>query len=105
MSKTLSIIGFTHDHFFLSNFYPCEVEFEGAAFGEVATAFKHLASALVRSSFATAQAPSQTLTAYEEAEALRTYAAGIQQQDPGFAQDLFAAADRHEIEAAGATVH
>jgi hypothetical protein len=32
----------------------------------------------------------------------RSYAADIQAQDPDFAQDLFAAADRHEIEAAAA---
>jgi hypothetical protein len=78
----------------------------GAAFGEVATAFKHLASALVRTTFTTAEAPTQTLTAYEEAEALRSYAADIQAQDPDFAQDLFAAANRHEIAAAdGVMVH
>ena len=72
----------------------------GAALGEVAVAFKHLASALVRNTFAPATAASHTLTAFEEAEALRSYAADIQSQDPDFAQDLFAAADRHEIEAA-----
>jgi hypothetical protein len=78
----------------------------GAAFGEVAVAFKHLASALVSTAFTPAAAPTATLTAFEEAEALRSYAADIQNQDPDFAQDLFAAADRHEIEAAAAaTVH
>ena len=71
-----------------------------AALSEVAVAFKHLASALLRSAFSPAAAPAKHLTAYEEAEALRSFAADIQQQDPGFAQDLFAAADRHEIEAA-----
>ena len=35
-------------------------------------------------------------TAYQEAEELRTYAAHIQSADPEFANDLFAAADRHE---------
>lgn len=35
-------------------------------------------------------------TAYQEAEELRTYAAHIQSSDPEFANDLFAAADRHE---------
>ncbi|PQA76347.1 hypothetical protein [Rhodoferax sp. TS-BS-61-7] len=35
-------------------------------------------------------------TAYQEAEELRTYAATIQSSDPEFANDLFAAADRHE---------
>ena len=78
----------------------------GAALGEVAVAFKHLASALVSNTFAPANAASHTQTAFEEAEALRSYAADIQEQDPSFAQDLFAAADRHEIEAtAAATVH
>jgi hypothetical protein len=76
----------------------------GAALGEVAVAFKHLASALVQKVFAGASEQSHTLTAYEEAEALRTYAADIQSQDPNFAQDLFAAADRHEIEAVALAV-
>jgi hypothetical protein len=71
-----------------------------AALGEVALAFQHLASALVQKVFSRASEQSHTLTAYQEAEALRTYAADIQAQDPDFAQDLFAAADRHEIEAA-----
>jgi hypothetical protein len=72
----------------------------GAALTEVAIAFQHLASALVSKVVAPSETVSQPLTAYEEAEALRTYAASIQAQDPHFAQDLFCAADRHEIEAA-----
>ena len=72
----------------------------GAALAEVAVAFQHLASALVRKVFSPASVETKTLTAFEEAEALRTYAADIQSQDPEFAQDLFAAADRHEIDAA-----
>lgn len=71
-----------------------------SAMGEVAVAFKHLASALVQEVLAPAAVEPQHLTAYEEAEQLRTYAADIQSQDPDFAQDLFAAADRHEVEAA-----
>ena len=43
------------------------------------------------------------MTAFEEAEQLRSYAAEIQSEDPEFAQDLFAAADRHEIEAGALT--
>lgn len=74
----------------------------GAAFGEVAVAFKHLATALLRTAFSPAAVQSPVLTAFEEAEQLRTYASDIQSQDPEFAQDLFAAADRHEIEAAAA---
>jgi hypothetical protein len=72
----------------------------GAAFSEVAVAFQHLASALVRKVLAPNVVQTQALTAFQEAEALRSYAADIQSQDPEFAQDLFAAADRHEIEAA-----
>jgi hypothetical protein len=72
----------------------------GSALGEVAIAFKHLASALVRKVLAPSSTVAQPLTAFEEAEQLRSYAAEIQSQDPNFAQDLFCAADRHEIEAA-----
>jgi hypothetical protein len=71
-----------------------------SALGEVTVAFKHLASALVQKVLAPAAVESKQLTAYEEAEQLRTYAAEIQSHDENFAQDLFAAADRHEIEAA-----
>lgn len=35
-------------------------------------------------------------TRYTEAEALREYAQRYVDRDPGFASDLFAAADRHE---------
>lgn len=70
------------------------------ALGEVAVAFKHLAVALFTRAPAE-QAPH--ITAFEEAEQLRTFAAEIQSQDPDFAQDLFAAADRHEIESAKAS--
>jgi hypothetical protein len=72
----------------------------GAALGEVAIAFKHLASTLVRKVLSPTNRLAQPLTAFEEAEQLRTYAAEIQSQDPDFAQDLFCAANRHEIEAA-----
>lgn len=75
-----------------------------SALGEVALAFKHLALALVQTAFASKLVDAQPLTAFEEAEALRTYAAELQAQDPDFAQDLFAAADRHEI-AAAASAH
>lgn len=67
------------------------------ALGEVAVAFKHLAVALFTRAPAAAAAQ---LSAFEEAEQLRSYALEIQSQDPDFALDLFAAADRHEAEAA-----
>ena len=34
----------------------------------------------------------------QEAESLRAYALSIRQSDPGFAADLYAAADRHELQ-------
>lgn len=84
----------------LNTLAPSEASSIGAALGEVATAFQHLASALVRKVLAPSGAVAQPLTAFEEAEQLRNYAAEIQSQDPDFAQDLFCAADRHEIKAA-----
>lgn len=61
--------------------------------------------ATVREMFATwfnAQATAKTasipraLTAFEEAEQLRAMANDLLSSDPAFAQDLYAAADRHE---------
>ena len=40
MSKTAPVLGFTHDHFFLSNFFPCKVEFEGAVYPTTENAFQ-----------------------------------------------------------------
>lgn len=37
------------------------------------------------------------LTAFEEAQNMRQMADGFLRSDPSFAQDLYAAADRHEI--------
>ncbi len=37
------------------------------------------------------------LTRFEEAEQLRAMADDLQSSDPAFAQDLYAAADRHEL--------
>ncbi len=36
-------------------------------------------------------------TAQESAQALRVFASSVAASDPGFASDLFAAADRHEF--------
>jgi hypothetical protein len=48
--------------------------------------------------FATrAATPARPLSRFEEAEQLRAMAADVQQSDPAFAQDLYAAADRHEL--------
>lgn len=40
----------------------------------------------------------RTLTRFEEAEQVRAMAMDLLDSDPAFAQDLFAAADRHELE-------
>ncbi len=41
--------------------------------------------------------PARPLTRFEEAEQLRAMADDLQSSDPAFAQDLYAAADRHEL--------
>lgn len=51
-------------------------------------------AAVSRPAPAAAQAP---LTAFEEAENLRAIAFEWLQSDPEFAQDLYCAADRHEL--------
>ena len=40
MGKTPPVLGFTHDRFFLSNSFPCEIEFEGAAYPAAENAFQ-----------------------------------------------------------------
>jgi hypothetical protein len=44
-------------------------------------------------------ATSHPLTVFEEAEQVRTMANAMMQSDPRMAQDLYAAADRHELQA------
>ena len=39
----------------------------------------------------------RVLSKFEEAQAVRAMASDLQATDPGFAQDLFAAADRHQF--------
>ncbi len=41
--------------------------------------------------------PARPLTRFEEAEQLRAMADDVAKSDPAFAQDLYAAADRHEL--------
>lgn len=58
--------------------------------------------ATVRQLFATGFKARETakpiaLTRFEEAEKLRAMACDLQSSDPTFAQDLYAAADRHEF--------
>lgn len=46
---------------------------------------------------ARATTPARPLTRFEEAEQLRAMADDLVSSDPAFAQDLYAAADRHEL--------
>ena len=55
-----------------------------------------LKAALLRLMAGTAKKPVPRDPAREAAE-VRTLAEGIRRTDPGFAADLFAAADRHEL--------
>lgn len=68
----------------------------GASVRELLVAGQHLALAIWHTAFAPAAAQAAAQTAFEEAEALRSFAATLQRTDPDFARDLFAAADRHE---------
>jgi len=73
----------------------------GEALRELAAAGQRLVVALwaAAGSRASTMLQQPALTAYEEAEQLRTFALGYIDSDPHFANDLFAAADRHEISA------
>ena len=66
-----------------------------SAMQELVTAASHLFAALSDSLFKTA-AP-RALTAFDEAEQVRKMAEAYADSDRGFAADLFAAADRHEM--------
>ena len=66
----------------------------GASLQALLTAGQALVVALWQAALGTKIATAKT--ACQEAEELRTYAAQIQSVDPEFANDLFAAADRHE---------
>ena len=56
--------------------------------------------AMVAGWFASSQpAPARPLTRREEADQLRAMADDLLKSDPAFAQDLYAAADRHELKA------
>jgi hypothetical protein len=67
------------------------------AFNELALASRNLITALWASLIQ--GKVSQPLTAHEEAEELREMAYRLSASDPHFAQDLYAAAERHECSA------
>lgn len=74
-----------------------------AALHELAVASRHLITALLASP-AWRSEPT-TLTVRQEADNLRTMADGLALSDPHFAQDLYAAANRHEWNSAHADVN
>ena len=68
----------------------------GIALQELTVAGRHLGVALL-SSLRHQNAARRPQTAYDEAESLRAYAQTFEKTDRGFAADLYAAADRHEL--------
>ncbi|MDR7380278.1 hypothetical protein J2X19_004980 [Rhodoferax ferrireducens] len=67
-----------------------------SALRELATAAANLVAAVSASLFQ--KSAPRALTVFEEAEQVRLMAESYADTDPGFAADLFAAADRHEIQ-------
>jgi len=80
------------------NLAPVQPSNVGEALRELAVASHRLMLALWAAAGSRASAARQrpALTAFEEAEQLRTFALDYVNSDPHFAADLFAAADRHE---------
>jgi hypothetical protein len=68
-----------------------------ASVRELLIAGKHLVLALWSVAFVLTPKQAAAKTAAQEADALREYAITMQRSDPAFADDLFAAADRHEM--------
>ncbi|QDL55161.1 hypothetical protein [Rhodoferax aquaticus] len=68
----------------------------GSAVKELATAAQKLVAALWAAATQSSVVAPRKLTAFEEAEQLRAYAASLPKYERDFAHDLFAAADRHE---------
>ena len=66
-----------------------------SALQELFTAASHLVAAVSATLFKTAEP--RALTVFEEAEQVRKMAEAFADNDRGFAADLFAAADRHEL--------
>jgi hypothetical protein len=66
----------------------------GQALKELGKATANLISAIASGNFSSKER--RALTRAEEAEELRHFAYTLRARDPSFAEDLFAAADRHE---------
>lgn len=86
-NTTLHSQGLTHD-----------VQTVSSALHDLAVATQRLLQA-VWATFTHRPEPSPALTALQEANQLRTYADRISACDPHHAQDLYAVAMRHEVQA------
>jgi hypothetical protein len=69
----------------------------GTALRELAGAAHRLALALWAATVDRTRAQSQEASAFEAAAELRTFASSLPASDHSFAEDLYAAADRHEM--------
>lgn len=68
----------------------------GVALQELGIAAQHLVKALWMAFSERFTRPTSEPTPQQAAQELRVFASSIAASDPGFASDLFAAADRHE---------
>lgn len=80
-----------------SNIAAAQPSTVGIALRELGVAAQRLAVALWASVTTRSVSRSSVLSASEEAQELRAFASSIAATDPSFADDLFAAADRHEF--------
>jgi hypothetical protein len=78
------------------SFRPARSGGVGQAFGDLALATARLTKALL-SSLRRPVRHGRRLSVVEEANELRQFASTYMRTDPGFAADLMAAADRHEL--------
>jgi len=69
----------------------------GFALQELGVAAQHLAKAIWLTLVASVTREAKEPTPQQAAQELRVFASSIAASDPGFASDLFAAADRHEF--------
>lgn len=69
----------------------------GFALNELRIATQHLAKAIWMSLAASFTSEAKEPTPQQAVRELRAFASSIAASDPGFASDLFAAADRHEF--------
>lgn len=80
-----------------SNIATAQPSSVGAALRELGVAAQRLATALWASVATRSASQSSAMSASDAAQELRAFASSIAASDRSFADDLFAAADRHEF--------